>query len=166
MIVVSDSSPLNYLALIGEERLLPILFEKIVIPRAVFEELNHPAAPPEIRGLIDPLPPWLQVHQLDLATPLVDVDRLDPGEAEAIRIALHLRADLILIDEWLGRQAAEGHGLKVVGTIGILERAIRAGLADGPTLVTRLKSTSFRASPRLLALLEETRPSQAKSRPK
>ncbi len=44
MIVVSDTSPLNYLILIGEEELLPKLFGRVVIPNAVFGELQAAGA--------------------------------------------------------------------------------------------------------------------------
>ncbi|MGH9949283.1 MAG: hypothetical protein ACRD6X_19090 [Pyrinomonadaceae bacterium] len=42
MIIVADTSPINYLVLINEIDILPGLFEQITIPQAVFEELNHP----------------------------------------------------------------------------------------------------------------------------
>jgi predicted nucleic acid-binding protein len=39
MIVVADTSPINYLVLIKEIEVLPKLYGKIVIPEAVREEL-------------------------------------------------------------------------------------------------------------------------------
>jgi hypothetical protein len=48
---------------------------------------------------------------------------LDPGEAEAIALALELSADLILLDERDGRSAAERAGLRVTGVLGVLLRA-------------------------------------------
>lgn len=41
MIAVSDTSPLNYLALIGEIELLPRIFTRVLIPPAVISELHH-----------------------------------------------------------------------------------------------------------------------------
>jgi len=41
MIVVADTSPVNYLVLIDEIDLLPIIFGKVLIPEAVMEELQH-----------------------------------------------------------------------------------------------------------------------------
>ncbi|HEV2987289.1 MAG TPA: DUF3368 domain-containing protein [Candidatus Angelobacter sp.] len=49
--------------------------------------------------------------------------RLDLGEAEAIVLAIDVKADIVLIDEQEGRQFAAQAGLKVTGVLGILLRA-------------------------------------------
>jgi predicted nucleic acid-binding protein len=45
MIIVSDTSPINYLILIGQIDLLPQLFEQIIILQAVYNELSDSLAP-------------------------------------------------------------------------------------------------------------------------
>ena len=54
MIVVSDTSPLNYLVLIEHSRVLPLLFGRVIAPPAVIAELQHPGAPAVVRAW--PLP--------------------------------------------------------------------------------------------------------------
>lgn len=49
-LVVGDTEPLNYLVLIGRIDILPKLFEKVLVPQAVCNELRHPAAPPRVRA--------------------------------------------------------------------------------------------------------------------
>ena len=44
-LVISDTSPLRYLVLIGEADLLPALYSEVLIPEAVADELNHPSTP-------------------------------------------------------------------------------------------------------------------------
>jgi predicted nucleic acid-binding protein len=39
MLVVADTTPINYLILIGQVEILPSLFERVVIPQAVATEL-------------------------------------------------------------------------------------------------------------------------------
>lgn len=53
---------------------------------------------------------------------------LDAGEAEAIALAMECQADLILLDERMGRHAAQRMALKVTGTLGILIAAKDRGL--------------------------------------
>jgi len=45
MIIVADTSPINYLVLIKEIEILPKLYGKVVVPGTVREELLRPVAP-------------------------------------------------------------------------------------------------------------------------
>jgi hypothetical protein len=49
--------------------------------------------------------------------------RVDAGETAAILVAESLRADLLLIDEKIGRKVARARGLSVRGTLGVLVQA-------------------------------------------
>jgi len=60
MIVVSDTSPLNYLVLIEFQHILPELFERILIPQAVRQELQSAAAPDAIKRFLATEPEWLE----------------------------------------------------------------------------------------------------------
>jgi len=51
-VVISDTSPLRYLVLIGQADLLPALYTEVLIPEAVAEELNQPATPEPVRRWI------------------------------------------------------------------------------------------------------------------
>ncbi len=63
---------------------------------------------------------------------------LGQGEAEAIVLAQECRADLILLDEKLGRAAAEHLGLRVTGLIGVLIEAKRRGFVDDAAALAEL----------------------------
>ena len=98
MTVVSNTSPINYLTLIGLDRLLPALFGRVIIPLAVQEELRSPGAPPQIREMLRRSGDWLEAKNApSLSDPILAV--LDPGETEAIALAVSMKADLILLDE-------------------------------------------------------------------
>ena len=62
MIVVADTSPINYLSLIGHIDILPALYGQIVIPSTVQEEMLHPSAPLAVRALAEHPPRWLEVR--------------------------------------------------------------------------------------------------------
>ncbi len=73
MIVLSDTSPLNYLLLIGHVEILPAIFGGLIIPEAVAAELTHARAPDVVRHWIASPPAWCQVRtvtQLDRTIPL------------------------------------------------------------------------------------------------
>jgi len=149
MIVISDSSPLNYLILIGRADLLHKLYGQVLIPPAVNNELQRDSTPPPVRQWMTAAPPWLKVHQA-AASPDASLNRLGPGEREAIALAEELHADAILIDERDGRRIAERRHLRVIGTLQILSTAAESGLIDLPPVLAQLQETSFRASEGLL----------------
>lgn len=149
MIVVADTSPLNYLVLIEHIDVLPKLYGSVVIPAAVKEELLVPLAPPPVRHWIERAPNWLEVRDPSTITLSFD-SKLDAGEREAITLAHIHRGSLLLIDEALGRQEARHFGLEIIGTLGILRYAHLRGLLDLNEAVKRLQTTTFQASPALI----------------
>ena len=68
---------------------------------------------------------------------------MDPGESQAIWLCLQLGADLLLIDERDGRQAAMERGIAITGTLGVLERAAAQNLIDLDEAFEQLKQTDF-----------------------
>lgn len=127
MIVVSDTSAIVNLAIIGQLDLLRRLFDRVLIPQAVFDEIvvagaGRPGAEAVARQ------PWIRTRRVtDRA--LVDVLRveLDLGEAEAIVPAREADCDLLLIDERRGRSVADRLGLAKIGLVGVLVLAKRSG---------------------------------------
>ncbi len=129
MIVVSDTTPLNYLILIEAAQVLPALFGRVYAPTAVMEELSHPRGPQPVRVWVSSPPEWLVVReptQVDETLP----KSLHKGEVEAISLARELGADWVLIDERKASREAESRGLRVAGTLGILEEAGARTLLD------------------------------------
>jgi predicted nucleic acid-binding protein len=147
MIVVSDTSPINYLLLIGLIEILPQLYGQVIIPDAVYAELRNPGAPEPVNKWVSNLPDWVEVHTAANPDPTL---QLGAGEREAITLALALKADALLMDERKGRREALARGLAVAGTLNILEAAGERGQIDLPEAISRLQQTSFRASPGLI----------------
>lgn len=148
MIVVSDTSPINYLVLIGEIDLLPQLFEQIVIPQAVLDELQKTGTPELVRKWIESRPNWLKVQN---ATTIDQTIALGAGEREAISLAKEINADLVLIDDRKARKLALERNLNVAGTINILKSAARRNLIKVDDALQKLQKTNFRIAPQLLA---------------
>ena len=136
MLVVADSSPLNFIIRLGYVDSLPRLFEAVVIPPQVAEELSQPRTPKAVRDFMARPPAWLTIRSpMHIETIL----GIDPGEAAAISLARELKADLLLVDDREGRNAAAKRNIPVTGTIGVIERAAHRGLLDLPEAFRRLK---------------------------
>ena len=87
MLVVSDTSPLNYLVLIQQAILLPALYGRVIIPSAVYEELQRSQTPAEVRQWVVHPPAWLTVQQPQQTLYAGQFSKLSAGEREAIPLA-------------------------------------------------------------------------------
>ncbi len=155
MTVVSDTSPLRYLVAADQKSLLTRLFGVSVIPRAVQRELQE-APHRDVQQWILQRPPRVLVRDVRGRPDTELRERLDAGEAEAIQLALELRAERIIMDERLGRQMAEKRGLTPLGALGILRESYRRGFIDNPLEVAaQLRARGFRASRALIRRFEE-----------
>jgi hypothetical protein len=140
MIVVSDTSAITTLLHVGRQTLLQDLYENVLIPEAVHRELprSHPS-----------LPGFLEVRVAADRTKVARLTtNLDLGEAEAIVLALESNADLLLIDEKLGRREALREGLAITGLIGVLVAAkLKNRISSLRGLVTQIETEAgFRVS--------------------
>ncbi len=153
MIVVSDTSPLSSLAIVGWLSLLREIYSIVIIPQAVAKELTNSSDEDHRISSVLSLE-WVEVRQttnLELVLFLLNEQNLDRGEAEAIALALELKANELLIDERLGRREATRLGLSITGVLGILLIAKRRGLihAVKPVMNDLIFQASFRISSQL-----------------
>jgi predicted nucleic acid-binding protein len=121
-VVIADTSPLNYLILMGVVDVLPRLYHQVLIPGEVVSELAEPGAPPVVVEWARHLPAWVEIR----ATPVSSepLDRLDAGERAAILLAEAQQSPvLLLIDDAEGRAEAERRRIPVTGTLGVLRAA-------------------------------------------
>jgi len=156
MIVIADTSPINYLIRIGSIDVLPALYGRVLVPPSVRDELRAASAPEEVKKWIVDPPAWLVVqaprHGPDAA--LLQAG-LDAGERDAILLAEELGADELIIDELSGRREANQRHLHVIGTLGVLQRAASKGLVDFKQALGRLRATNFRITQEIIDRLLE-----------
>ena len=150
MIVISDTSAITNLAGIQHLHLLPQLYHQVTIPDAVYRELAD--IDPPVPGTLEvQSASWLEVRKVvnrEVVERLQSEVRLDPGESEAIALALELGADLLLIDERRGRTQADRLGLRITGLLGILVEAKHQNLivAVKPLMDALIGRSEFRVS--------------------
>ncbi len=142
--VVSNTTPVIALSVIGRLNLLRDLYSEVLIPPAVYSEIM--AGGGKRTGATELLhASWIRTVSLRdprHATLLVDLDR---GEAEAIALAMELDADLLLIDERLARRYALRVGLTITGSLGVLLKAKERGLVpELSPLIQELRRNKIR----------------------
>ena len=123
MIIVSDTSPISNLLRIGQLSILKNLYSCVIIPQRVYQELRALTTFGIDLTLIESAD-WIKIQVvLDQALVSTLLSELDPGEAEAIVLAIELKADRLLIDERIGRNVAKRYGLNITGLLGVLVAA-------------------------------------------
>jgi hypothetical protein len=128
MLAVSNTSPISNLAIVGRLEFLRRRYAVVHIPPTVADELRaltHPSGSKRIQTALSE--GWLVVEPLSASTSPKLPFPLDRGETAAIVLASQLKADVLLMDEKRGRQAARHCGLVVAGVLGELVHAKIAG---------------------------------------
>ena len=157
--VVSNTTPIISLLKIGKLEILKDLYDEIYIPQEVFNEIEAGKHKKYYLNLLTF--EWIKIEQIQDRKSIAYLLDLDKGEAEAIVLATESEADLILLDESLGRFHAKHAGLRVTGTIGILVKAKKQGLiSELKPLILELKEKGVWLSEslieRILELANET----------
>ena len=151
MIIISDSSPLISLALIGNLSLLEKLYNEIYVPTAVYEEVVKSDKP-----FSNELKQFLSGRIKNISNKMaveILLSDIGAGEAEAIVLALEQQPDIILIDDLKARKFAKLKGLRVIGTMGILLEAKQEGLIkEIKPLISELVSKDIRISTEIVEI--------------
>lgn len=147
--VLCNTSPLYYLHQLRKLDLLPALYGRITIPKAVAAELREGGrlghAVPDVGAS-----PWIAVEEVAHGELLRMATNLDAGERETLALALGRPGCLVLLDDGLARRHATMLGMTFTGTLGVLIAAKQRGLLDlvRPSL-DWLQALRFRVAPAL-----------------
>lgn len=126
--IVTNTGPLLALiAATGDLEILRPLYEEVLVPREVADEIRAGGASGfGVRRFEEAT--WLSVRTEPLGISPYLANTLDRGEASVIQLALDEDVDVVCIDETVGRRVAALNNLRVTGSIGVLLRARRRGL--------------------------------------
>jgi predicted nucleic acid-binding protein len=154
MLVVSDTSPLRYLILVGCADVLPKMFSRVVAPPEVIAELSRPKTPEAVRSWLAARPEWLEVQG---PAQTMEAKGLGLGERQAISLAQEIRAEAVLLDDRDAVKEAKSRGLMVLGTLALLDEAASRGLIGDlhETLEKLVKETNFRRNPTTDGLMRD-----------
>ncbi len=154
MIIVSDSSPLIYLAKTNNLELLKKLFQQVSLPKEVYREVVEEG---KRGGYTDSIvieqavsQGWLVIEKNIANIPMLkEFKELDEGEKEAISLAVNKKADFVLLDDAQARKVAKILKLNVRGTIYVLLLAHEKNLLGKKEVrksIDQLVNVGFRIS--------------------
>ena len=158
MIVVSDATPIISLAKIEMLDILGRLYDEVLLPKAVHDEVcRNQAFAVEAATVQKCIFVNVKTVGCDQSVKLLRASGLDLGESEAIVLADSLPDSLLLMDERKGRQIALNMGIQIIGTLGILLHAKRLSLVPRikPLLDTLLKANIRISESLYLSILEQ-----------
>lgn len=150
---MTDAGPLIHLSWIDRLDLFPLLFDEVIAPAAVRDEVLR--ADPNISG-VGALRKAFSAGLLTVQK--VEDQRavralrgtLDRGEAEAIVLMREASADLILLDDRRARRHAAQQGIPISGTLGILRTARDRGhIPAALPMLAQMRRRGFRISTEL-----------------
>jgi predicted nucleic acid-binding protein len=126
VITVSNTTPIISLSAIGKIEILRDIFEEVIIPKAVYDEIKSKH---DGYGYNEVDLTFIKVETVK-NTELVPLflSLLDTGEAETIALSKELGADNTIIDENIGYGVAKETGLNVIRTLSILLKAKETGI--------------------------------------
>lgn len=148
MVVVSDISSISNLIQIGLIELLRDLYGEVLITPAVQRELYRI----DTQVILLEKLSWIKVQAPENQKMVLELlGKLDLGEAESIVLALETQADLVIIDEYAGRQIALELGLRITGLLGVLIQAKKLDrISEVSKYVQDLKRVGFRLNQNLI----------------
>ncbi len=123
--VVINASPLITLFRSGQAELLPQLFNRIVVPEAVWQEVTNEREDAAAIGLMSQTWP---VREKVSISPRVQAWNLGKGETAVLSYALSHPPIRAVIDDMDARRGAQALGIPLFGTGGLLLLAKRCGL--------------------------------------
>ncbi len=144
MIVVSDTTPINYLLLLKKEHILPDLFSRVIVPGQVLREMMHPEAPKIVRAWASSPAGWIDIKEPAFPKP---IPGLDAGENAAINIGVECNVDAILIDDRRGIKEAAHLGLNSITLFALFELASMKRLIHFEGTIAALAETSYYMPP-------------------
>jgi len=133
MIVVSDTTAITTLLKAGEERVLQRLFNEVIVPQAVWDEL---------RVFHSWLPDFVSLRLVgDVTRRFPETEALGRGEAEAIKLAKEINADVLLTDDRKARAAATELAINALGLLGVVVQARLSGqIQSARTLIEAIET--------------------------
>ncbi len=148
--IISNTTPILSLLRINKLSLLKKLYGQIIIPFAVYQEIENGRDKLYYQDLLRIS--WIEIQKVKNPDSRKYLFDLDDGEAEVLVLANEINSDLVILDEIMGRRYARQLNLKVTGTMGVLLKAKEEGyILSIKDLLTELAQKGIWLNPKLIA---------------
>ena len=128
-LVISNTSPLFYLRSLRRLDVLQRLYQRLVVPEAVRDELHVG----RLRGEDAPdvtAYDWIEVRVVQVPDVIKLITELGAGEAQVLALALKTSDSLVILDDGFARAIASARDIRLTGTAGVLLRAKQEGYIE------------------------------------
>lgn len=144
--VIVNTSPIQYLYQVNLLDLLPALYDQIMLPESVFNELatglSLGVSLPNVSSLS-----WVTIAKAKSQAILPLVTELGAGEREVLALALETTNSLVILDDGLARSFATLLEIRFTGTLGVLLKAKQMGYISAiRPILEQLNALNFRCS--------------------
>lgn len=135
-VIIADSSPIINLIKVSKLTLLKSLYGKVIIPQAVFDEINKPEYKVQAEKVKSAS--YIQIKSIREEDERIverlmtkNTPKLHRGESEVLVLGKEINADLVIIDEQNGRKVAKlRYGFPTIGAVGIILRSFEKEYLD------------------------------------
>jgi predicted nucleic acid-binding protein len=125
--IITDSSPLIILLKSDLEDILPALFDEILVPESVWQEISSGSKTDAAKQKL-PLIFWLKRTAATVSNKKIENYNLGKGETEALSLALERPEAGVILDDFAARKCARDLKIPFIGTGGLLVSAKQKGL--------------------------------------
>ena len=148
--IISNTTPILSLLKIDKLYLLKELYGKIIVPFAVYQEIERGKVKPYYQDLSSIK--WIEIRKIENPKSREYIVDLDKGEAEVLILAKEINADLVILDEIMGRRYARHLEIPLTGTIGVLLKAKEKGyISSLKNILTELTEKGTWLNPKLIS---------------
>lgn len=149
--VIVNSSPLFYLHRLGYLHLFQKLYDEIVIPSAVVNELDEGKRLGEDVPIIEDYK-WIDIKHVTVPLFIRIMSDLGQGEAEVLALGCEHKNSLLIIDDSLARKIAQLYTFRITGTAGVLLKAKQnKHIQEIRPIFNKLKDVGFYLSENLIS---------------
>ena len=153
--LITDSSPLIVLLKSDLENLLLELFEEILVPEAVWQEVLAGKEDDTARRKLPRLS-WLNRTPTVTPIEIIESYNLGKGETAVLNLALIIPESRVMLDDFAARKCAKTLKIPILGTGGLLILAKQKGLISSVTqAINKVQNEGLWLSDEIIKLVKQ-----------